>query len=103
MNGKGDSHFGSDCHLLRLIIITNHPSSFWRIMNNKTPSIISAIVTVVLLILTGLIILFSQLLALNGFSERVGTISLATSFGCQVISIIIAAVLSSRLTRRFME
>src|SRR5690242_5814721 len=88
---------------LRLIIVANHLPLFWRIMNNKTPSIISVIVTIILLVLTAIVILFSQLLAMNGYSERVGTISLAISFLCQVASIIVAAILTSRLTRRFIE
>src|SRR5687767_10692855 len=72
-------------------------------MPNKTPSIISAILTIVLLIVTGLVILFAQLLALNGFSEREVTISLVTSLVCQGASVIVAALLAGRLTRTFME
>ena len=71
-------------------------------MTNKTPSR-SAIITTILLILTGLVILFSQLLVLNGFSERVGTISLVISLICQGASIIVAGVLATRLTRLFLE
>jgi membrane protease YdiL (CAAX protease family) len=72
-------------------------------MPNKTASIISAILTVILLIVTGLVILFAQLLALNGFSERVGTISLVTSLVCQGAAVILAALLAGRLTRWFIE
>lgn len=71
-------------------------------MPNKTPSR-SAIITTILLILTGLVILFAQLLAMNGYSERVGTISLVISLICQGASIVIAALLASRLTRWFIE
>jgi hypothetical protein len=71
-------------------------------MPNKTPSR-SAIITTILLVLTGLVILFAQLLALNGFSERVGTISLVISLVCQGASIIVAALLARRLTRWFLE
>jgi hypothetical protein len=72
-------------------------------MSTKTPSLISAILTVVLLIVTGLVILFAQLLALNGFSERAGTISLVTSLVCQGAAIIVAALLAGRMTRTFTE
>ncbi len=72
-------------------------------MPNKTPSLISSIITIALLILTGLVILFAQLLALNGFSEREGMISLVTSLVCQGAAVIVAALLASRLTRWFIE
>src|SRR5688572_30835354 len=72
-------------------------------MPNKTPSRISSIITIVLLILTGIVILLSQLLALNGFSERVGTISLVISLICQGASIIVAGLLAGRLTRLFLD
>jgi hypothetical protein len=72
-------------------------------MPNKTSSRISAILTIVLLVLTGLVILFAQVLTLNGFSERAGTISLITSLICQGAAIIVAALLAGRLTRWFIE
>jgi len=70
-------------------------------MSTKTPMTISSVLTTILLILTGLVIIFAQLLALNGFSEREGTISLVTSLVCQGASIIVAALIAGRLTRWF--
>jgi len=59
---------------------------------------LSAALTVVLLILAGLVILFAEILALNGFSERQGTAALAGSLVCQGTGIILAAVLAARLS-----
>ena len=72
-------------------------------MSNKTPAIISVILTVLFLILIAILLLLGQLLALNGFSEREGTISLVTTLVCQGTSVILAAVLASRLTQAFIE
>ena len=52
-------------------------------MTNKTPAIIASVLTIILLVILGVVVLFTQLVALNGFSERVGTIALGVSLGCQ--------------------
>ncbi len=70
-------------------------------MPNKTPAIISAVITFILLIIISAMLSFGQLIALNGFSERVGTISLATSLICQGIGNILAVIVAWRLTIRF--
>lgn len=70
-------------------------------MPNKTPAIISAILTFILLIIISIILSFGQLVALNGFSERVGTISLVTSLICQGVGNILAVIIAWRLTIRF--
>jgi hypothetical protein len=72
-------------------------------MHNKAPAIISAILTVLFLVVIAILLLVGQLLALNGFSERQGTVSLVTSLVCQGTSVVLAAVLASRLTQAFIE
>ena len=64
-------------------------------MSHKT---IAAILTVILLVLAGVVVLFAEIVALNGFSERVGTIALASSVVCQGAGIILAAAAASRLS-----
>ena len=70
-------------------------------MPNKTPAIISAVITFILLIIISVALSFGQLVALNGFSERVGSISLITSLICQGVSNILAVIIAWRLTIRF--
>lgn len=70
-------------------------------MPNKTPAIISAVITFILLIVISVILSFGQLVALNGFSERAGTISLVTSLICQGVGNILAVIIAWRLTIRF--
>jgi hypothetical protein len=59
---------------------------------------LSAALTVVLLILAGVILLFAEIIALNGFSERQGTAALAGSLVCQGTGIVLAAILAARLS-----
>jgi len=68
-------------------------------MSNKRPSLISGILTIVLLTLIGLVLLFVELIALNGFSTREGMIALGTAFTCQTVTIILAGVFAGWLTR----
>ena len=70
-------------------------------MPNKTPAIISAVITFILLIIISAILSFGQLVLLNGASERVGSISLVTSLICQGVSNIIAVIIAWRLSIRF--
>ena len=70
-------------------------------MPNKTPAIISAVITFILLIIISVILSFGQLVMLNGASERVGSIALVTSFICQGIGNILAVIIAWRLTIRF--
>lgn len=64
-------------------------------MTHKT---LSAILTIILLILTTAVILFAELIALNGFGEREGTFALGASLLCQGAGIVIAAAVASRLS-----
>lgn len=68
-------------------------------MSTRTPSIIAAVLTVLLLILTSVLFLFGELVLLNGVSERQGTIALGTSVVCQGVGLILAVILASWLTR----
>lgn len=70
-------------------------------MSNKTPAIISAVLTIILLILTSIVLTLGQLVALNGFSERVGTIALVTSLVCQSAGGILAVILAWQLANLF--
>lgn len=70
-------------------------------MPNKTPAIVSAVLTLILLIIISVILSFGQLVLLNGFSERVGSTALITSFICQGVSNILAVIIAWRLTIRF--
>lgn len=64
-------------------------------MTHKT---LSAVLTIILLILTTAVILFAELIALNGFGEREGTFALGASLLCQGAGMVIAAVVAFRLS-----
>lgn len=68
-------------------------------MPTRTPSIIAAVLTVLLLIVTSVLFLFGELVLLNGVSERQGTIALGASLVCQGLGVILAAILAGWLTR----
>ena len=68
-------------------------------MPTKTPSIVSTVITVILLLLTAALGLFGLVIALNGYNDRAGGPALATTFVCNGIAIILAAVLAWRLPR----
>ena len=63
-------------------------------MPTKTPSIVSTILTVILLILFGIASMFFLVVALNGFSTSEGGPALITSLVCNVIGIIATAILA---------
>jgi formate hydrogenlyase subunit 4 len=67
-------------------------------MSTRIPALISAMVTVVLLILFAVLFLFFQMIALNGASERQGFTAMGVSLLCQGVVAILAAFLSARLT-----
>jgi hypothetical protein len=64
-------------------------------MTHKT---VSAILTIILLVITAAVILIAELVALNGYGEREGTFALGASLLCQGAGIVIAALVSSRLS-----
>ena len=61
-------------------------------MTNKTPAIISSILTIVLLIIFAVLSVFTQMIALNGVSERQGMMAMGISLVCQGIGLILAAI-----------
>jgi hypothetical protein len=72
-------------------------------MTNKTPAIIAGLLTVILLVTLIVLSVFTQLIALNGFSERAGAIALGVSLGCQGIGLILSVMVAARLTGRFID
>lgn len=72
-------------------------------MPSKTPSVVSAVLTVIFLLLIGLILTFGQLVMLNGFSEREGTASFISAFVCQGVGLILCAALAGWLTKLFVQ
>ena len=67
-------------------------------MPNKTPAIISAALTTILLILFGVLSVFTQMLVLNGASENQGMTAMGVSLVCQGAGAILAAAFAAWLT-----
>lgn len=67
-------------------------------MPPRTSSIIAAVLTFLVLILFSIVLLFVEVIALNGASERQGFTAMALSLICQGITVILAAMLAWRLT-----
>jgi hypothetical protein len=67
-------------------------------MSNRSPATISAILTVVILILLAIVFLLLQMVTLNGVSERQGLTAMGVSLGCQSLVIILLAALAARAT-----
>jgi hypothetical protein len=67
-------------------------------MPTKTPSIISSVLTILLLLLIGAFVFFIDLIALNGVSGSDGGIALTTLGICEGIILILFAVLAGRFT-----
>ena len=67
-------------------------------MPNKSPATISAILTVLILVLLAILFLLLQMVALNGASERQGLTAMGISLGCQSLVIILLATLAARAT-----
>jgi len=67
-------------------------------MSSKTPALISVILTVILLVLFGVLSIFTQMIALNGASERQGLTAMGISLVCQGVGTILAGVFAWWLT-----
>jgi hypothetical protein len=67
-------------------------------MPNKTPPIVSAILTMLLLLLVAGFVTFFEMVALNGASERQGTTALIFSLACQGVGLILLAMFAGWLT-----
>ncbi len=68
-------------------------------MNNKTPAIVSAISTVILLIIFGILSILFEMVALNGASGKQGTVALVISLVCNGLSVILFGLFSSWFTK----
>lgn len=66
-------------------------------MQTKTPSIISTVVTVLLLLITAAIGLFGLIIALNGYNDRAGGPALAVTFACNGMAVLLAAIMAWKL------
>ena len=67
-------------------------------MLNKSPATISAILTVLILVLLAILFLLLQMVALNGAAERQGLTAMGIALGCQSLVIILLATLAARAT-----
>src|SRR5688500_8947618 len=78
--------------------ITNRWGSAREKMPNKTPAIISAVLTVILLIIFGVLSIFTSMLVLNGVSVGQGMTAMGVSLVCQGVGATLAALLAAWLT-----
>ena len=67
-------------------------------MPTRTPASISAILTIVILILLAIVFVLLQMVALNGVSERQGITAMGVSLACQGIVMILLGILAARAT-----
>ncbi|HXQ37348.1 MAG TPA: hypothetical protein VN843_25285 [Anaerolineales bacterium] len=67
-------------------------------MTNKTPAIISSVLTIVMLIIFAVLSVFMQMIALNGVSESQGMTAMGISLVCQGIGVILVGILAGWLT-----
>jgi hypothetical protein len=63
-------------------------------MPNKTPAILSTVLTVIILIVIAVLSVLTQMLILNGASEDQGLTAMGISLGCQGVGMILAGVLA---------
>jgi hypothetical protein len=67
-------------------------------MSSKKPATLSAVLTVALLILLGILFVLLQMIALNGAGERQGLTAMGLALGCQSLIIILLSALAARGT-----
>ena len=67
-------------------------------MHNKTPAIISSVLTIILLVLFAVLSVFTQMIALNSVSESQGTTAMGISLVCQGVGVILIGALAGWLT-----
>ena len=61
-------------------------------MLNKTAVVISAILTIILLVIIAIVSVFTQMIALNGVSESQGMTAMGISLVCQGVGVIFAGL-----------
>lgn len=69
-------------------------------MSNKTPAIISTILTILLIIGLVMVSLLFEMVALNGVSERQGMTAMGISVVCQGIGVILLGIFAWWATNR---
>lgn len=67
-------------------------------MSNKTPAVISTVLTIIFLVILAVASVLFEMLALNGASERQGTLAMGISLACQGVSLVLIAVFTRWLT-----
>ena len=67
-------------------------------MSNKAPAVISTVLTVIFLVILAVASVLFEMLALNGASERQGTLAMGISLACQGVSLVLIAILTRWLT-----
>lgn len=67
-------------------------------MSNKAPAVISTVLTVIFLVILAVASVLFEMLALNGASERQGTLAMGISLACQGVSVILIAIFTRWLT-----
>ncbi|HET9589452.1 MAG TPA: hypothetical protein VFO91_11760 [Anaerolineales bacterium] len=67
-------------------------------MTNKSPAAISALLTVLVLVLLAALFLLFQIVALNGAAERQEMTAMGISLACQSIVIILLGAFAARAT-----
>ncbi len=67
-------------------------------MSNKTPAIISTTLTIILVAIIAILSIFFEIVALNGASEKQGTIALGISLICNGLGIILPGLFSGWFT-----
>ena len=85
---------GKEQHMNEL----NSPPTSEKTRPGKSPARISAVLTVLILVLLAIVFALLQMVALNGASERQGLTAMGLSLGCQSIVIILLAALSAWAT-----
>ena len=67
-------------------------------MSNKAPAVISTVLTIIFLVILAAASVLFEMLALNGASERQGTLAMGISLACQGVSLVLIAVFTRWLT-----
>ena len=67
-------------------------------MSNKAPAVISTLLTIIFLVILAIASVLLEMLALNGASERQGTLAMGISLACQGVSLVLIEILTRWLT-----
>lgn len=67
-------------------------------MSNKAHAVISTLLTIIFLVILAIASVLLEMLALNGASERQGTLAMGISLACQGVSLVLIAVFTRWFT-----